>query len=66
MLGTGVYTQFIWTVNAWSLMNWLVERSHKSAQWEHRQYALATLKLYEEVMPVTVAAFKEFTLEPVE
>ena len=30
VLGTGVYTEFIWTVNAWSLMNWLVKRSNKS------------------------------------
>lgn len=41
VLGTAVYTEFIWTVNAWSLMNWLVKRLHKTAQWEHRQYALA-------------------------
>jgi len=64
VLGTGVYTEFIWTVNAWSLMNWLLKRCHKSAQWEHRQYALAALTLYEEEMPITAGAFREFTLEP--
>jgi thymidylate synthase (FAD) len=58
VLGLGTYTEFIWTVNAWSLMNWLSKRLHKSAQWEHRQYALAVLGLYEEAMPVTAAAFK--------
>jgi len=63
ILGTGVYTEFIWTVNAWSLMNWLAKRSHKSAQWEHSQYALAVLKLYEEAMPITAGAFKEFILK---
>jgi len=62
VLGTGVYTEFIWTVNAWSLMNWLAKRIHKSAQWEHRQYALGVLQLYEETMPVTAAAFKEHVL----
>ncbi len=62
VLGTAVYTEFIWTVNAWSLMNWLTKRIHKSAQWEHRQYALGVLQLYEETMPVTAAAFKEFVL----
>jgi thymidylate synthase (FAD) len=62
VLGTAVYTEFIWTVNAWSLMNWLAKRLHKSAQWEHRQYALGVLQLYEEAMPVTAAAFEEFTL----
>jgi len=62
VLGLGVYTEFIWTVNAWSLMNWLTKRGHKSAQWEHRQYALAVLQLYEQVMPITAGAFKEFVL----
>ncbi len=62
VLGTAVYTEFIWTVNAWSLMNWLAKRSHKSAQWEHRQYALSVLQLYEEAMPATAAAFKEYVL----
>jgi thymidylate synthase (FAD) len=59
VLGTGVYTEFIWTVNAWSLMNWLAKRLHKSAQWEHRQYALAVLELYERALPVTAVAFHE-------
>jgi thymidylate synthase (FAD) len=63
VLGLGTYTEFIWTVNAWSLMNWLTKRLHKSAQWEHRQYALAVLQLYEEAMPVTAGAFKESVLE---
>ena len=43
MLGTAVYTEFIWTVNAWSLMNWLDKRLDTGAQWEHRQYAEAAL-----------------------
>jgi thymidylate synthase (FAD) len=59
VLGTGVYTELIWTVNAWSLMNWLAKRLHKSAQWEHRQYALAVLELYERALPVTAVAFHE-------
>lgn len=64
VLGTGIYTEFIWTVNAWSLMNWLTKRLGKGAQWEHRQYALAILRLYEKVMPITASAFREFTLQP--
>jgi len=64
VLGTAVYTEFIWTVNAWSLMNWLSKRLHKSAQWEHRQYALAVQQMYEEAMPVTATAFREYVLEP--
>jgi len=62
LLGTAVYTQFIWTVNAWSLMNWLQKRLAASAQWEHRQYAKAVLGIYREVMPVTASAFAELVL----
>ena len=63
LLGTAVYTEFIWTVNAWSLMNWLSKRYHKSAQWEHRQYADAVLGLFKEAMPITAAAFEEHILQ---
>jgi thymidylate synthase (FAD) len=62
VLGLGLHTEFIWTVNAWSLMNWLSKRLDPAAQWEHRQYAEAILALYEKVMPVTAVAFKEFVL----
>lgn len=57
VLGTAIYTEFIWTVNAWSLMNWLQKRLDKDAQWEHREYARAALELYREVMPITAEAF---------
>ncbi|HNT05962.1 MAG TPA: FAD-dependent thymidylate synthase [Anaerolineae bacterium] len=62
VLGLGLYTEFIWTVNAWSLMNWLAKRLDPGAQWEHRQYAEAVLTLYAQVMPVTASAFREFVL----
>ncbi len=62
VLGLGTYTEFIWTVNAWSLMNWLSKRLDPAAQWEHRQYALAVLQLFDETMPVTAGAFKESVL----
>lgn len=63
VLGTAVYTEFIWTVNAWSLMNWLQKRLDPAAQWEHRQYAEAVLGMYREVMPVTATAFEELVLK---
>jgi len=63
VLGTAVYTEFIWTVNAWSLMNWLQKRLDASAQWEHRQYAEAVLGIYRQEMPVTAAAFEELVLK---
>lgn len=62
VLGTAIYTEFIWTVNAWSLMNWLSKRYHKAAQWEHQQYANAVLALFEEAMPITAKAFKKHIL----
>lgn len=63
VLGTAVYTEFIWTVNAWSLMNWLHKRLDKGAQWEHRQYALAALAFFDETMPITASAFRSAVLE---
>ncbi|MBC7262934.1 MAG: FAD-dependent thymidylate synthase [Chloroflexi bacterium] len=63
VLGTAVYTEFIWTVNAWSLMNWIQKRSDVSAQWEHRQYAEAALSIFRQVMPVTAEAFVELVLK---
>lgn len=63
VLGLAVYTEFIWTVNAWSLMNWLQKRLDPSAQWEHSQYAEAVLDIYLQVMPITATAFKELVLK---
>lgn len=62
VLGMAVYTEFIWTVNAWSLMNWLEKRLDRGAQWEHRQYAEAALTIFSEVMPVTAGAFQKAVL----
>ena len=63
VLGTAVYTEFIWTVNAWSLMNWLAKRLDPGAQWEHRKYADAILEIYRQVMPITATAFEESVLQ---
>jgi thymidylate synthase (FAD) len=63
ILGTAVYTEFIWTVNAWSLMNWLQKRVDPAAQWEHSQYAEAILGIYVQVMPVTATAFVQSVLK---
>ena len=62
VLGLATYTEFVWTVNAWSLMNWLEKRLDRGAQWEHRQYAKAALDIFCEVMPITATAFKEAVL----
>ncbi len=53
----GAYTEFYWTVNARSLMNFLSLRAAESAQREIRRYAEACEELFAERMPVTHRAF---------
>lgn len=57
VLPVNVYTKFWFTVNARSLMNFLMLRNADAAQWEIRQYAIALEALFAEQMPVTYAAF---------
>jgi thymidylate synthase (FAD) len=51
------FTQFYWTVNARSLMNFLSLRTASAAQLEIRKYALDVEKYFEEAMPVTHGAW---------
>ncbi len=51
------YTQFYWTVNARSLMNFLRLRLDIHAQYEIREYAKCILKVFKEKMPWTYEAF---------
>jgi thymidylate synthase (FAD) len=60
ILPFGIYTQFYWTVNARSLMNFLSLRNAPEAQYEIRVYADAVERLWAEVMPVTHESFVEF------
>jgi thymidylate synthase (FAD) len=53
----GAYTEFYWTVNARSLMNFVSLRAAESAQREIRRYAEACERSFAEKMPVTHAAF---------
>jgi len=53
----GAYTEFYWTVNARSLMNFISLRAAESAQREIRRYADACERFFAEKMPVTHAAF---------
>ena len=57
VLPVGAYTEFYWTVNARSLMNFVSLRAAESAQREIRRYAEAVERFLEEHMPVTHAAF---------
>src|SRR5438270_7471806 len=56
-LPVGAYTEFYWTVNARSLMNFVSLRAAETAQREIRRYAEACERFLEQKMPVTYAAF---------
>ncbi len=51
------YTQFYWTINARSLMNFVALRADAHAQWEIQKYAEAVAAFFESKMPWTFAAF---------
>ena len=57
VLPVGAYTEFYWTVNARSLMNFLSLRAAKAAQREIRRYAEACETFLAAQMPVTYEAF---------
>ena len=57
VLPVGAYTEFYWTVNARSLMNFLSLRNAEMAQREIRRYAEACERFFAERMPVTYEAF---------
>ena len=57
VLPVGIYTEFFWTVNARSIMNFLSLRNDESAQREIRVFASAVEELWGGHMPVTHAAF---------
>jgi thymidylate synthase (FAD) len=57
VLPVGAYTEFYWTVNARSLMNFISLRAAESAQREIRRYADACERYLAEHMPVTYKAF---------
>ena len=57
VLPVGAYTEFYWTVNARSLMNFLSLRAAEAAQREIRQYAEACETFLASQMPVTYEAF---------
>ena len=57
VLPVGAYTEFFWTVNARSLMNFVSLRAAETAQREIRRYAEAVERFLEARMPITHAAF---------
>jgi thymidylate synthase (FAD) len=57
VLPVAIYTQYYWTVNARSLMNFISLRNADTAQREIRRYAEAVETFFAREMPVTHAAF---------
>jgi thymidylate synthase (FAD) len=59
VMPVGAYTEFYWTVNARSLMNFVSLRAAETAQREIRRYAEACERFLAEEMPITYEAFVE-------
>ncbi len=59
VLPLGIYTQFYWTVNSRSLMNFLRLRMADDAQYEIRQYANVIYGIFKEKMPWTAESWLE-------
>lgn len=59
VLPLGTFTEFYWTVNARSLMNFLSLRTHMTAQEEIRQYASEVESLFHKQMPYTYQAWNK-------
>jgi thymidylate synthase (FAD) len=57
VIPVGAYTEFYWTLNARSLMNFISLRAAETAQREIRRYADACERFLADKMPVTHAAF---------
>jgi thymidylate synthase (FAD) len=62
VLPIGIYTNFYWTVNGSSLMNFLHLRLDRHAQYEIRVYAEAILELVKEVAPISFGEFEREVL----
>lgn len=58
-LPMGLYTEFYWTVNARSLMNFLSLRNSPQAQLEIMVYAQVIEEIFNDCMPTTAKAFVE-------
>jgi len=61
LLPVAQYTQFYWTVNARSLLNFLTLRMDEHAQWEIRQYASAIGKIFRDKMPWTWEIYQKIS-----
>jgi thymidylate synthase (FAD) len=65
ILPVGQYTEFIWTVNLRSLINFLALRNEESAQQEIRLYAEAIEKMVDLIVPVCMESFRQNNREAI-
>ena len=61
VLPLSLYTEFYWTVNMRSLMNFLSLRADSHAQWEIQQYALAIAEYFKSCCPWSYEAFIKYS-----
>jgi thymidylate synthase (FAD) len=59
VLPVSQYTEFIWTVNARSLINFISLRAESNAQYEIQEYATIIESFFAEIMPITHEAFNK-------
>lgn len=57
ILPVSQYTEFIWTVNARSLINFISLRNDSNAQFEIQEYAAVIEDLFARIMPISHEAF---------
>ena len=57
VLPVAQYTQFYWSINARSLLNFISLRADSHAQWEIRRYAEAVQEIFKAKMPWTWEAY---------
>ena len=57
VLPVNQYTEFIWTVNARSLMNFMCLRNDSNAQYEIAEYAREIENIFDMILPVTYASW---------
>ena len=57
VLPVGQYTEFIWTVNARSLMNFMCLRNDSNAQHEIAEYARSIENIFGMILPATYASW---------
>jgi len=62
VLPVNIYTQFYWKIDLHNLLHFLKVRADDHAQYEIRAYASKMLELVREWVPMTYAAFMEYSM----